>query len=132
MTTLGAFAVIFDSANRVLLCHRTDRDLWNLPGGRVGPGEAPWEAVVREVREEVGLEVRVEKLLGVYSVPSRDDLVFSFRCLLVSGELGTSDEADDAAWFACSDIPANTSGRQVERIRDAFEHPGELLCRDQP
>jgi 8-oxo-dGTP pyrophosphatase MutT (NUDIX family) len=69
MHTIGAFALIFDDTNRVLLCHRTDRDMWNLPGGRVESHESPWAAVAREVEEEVGLRVRVKRLLGVYSVP---------------------------------------------------------------
>lgn len=131
MTTLGAFAVIFDSSGRVLLCHRRDCDRWNLPGGRVEDGEAPWAAVVREVREEVGLEVRVEKLLGLYMVSSRNDMVFNFRCVVVGGDVCLSDEADQVAWFGRNEIPVNSSPRQVERIRDAYEHAGELLLRSQ-
>ena len=42
---IGAFAIIFDGRDEALLCLREDRDLWNLPGGRVELGEAPWEAV---------------------------------------------------------------------------------------
>ena len=77
MNSLGAFAVIFDEESRVLLCHRTDMDAWNLPGGGVEGGESPWDAVVREVMEEVGLEVRVERLVGIYSVPLHvHDVVF--------------------------------------------------------
>src|SRR5438132_1020880 len=43
---IGAFAVILDEQQRVLLCHRRDYDLWNLPGGRVESGESPWDAVL--------------------------------------------------------------------------------------
>lgn len=46
MFSLGAFAVIFDPQGRVLLCHRRDMDMWNLPGGGVESGELPDEAVV--------------------------------------------------------------------------------------
>ncbi len=55
--TLGAFAIIFDNHQRVLLSHRRDMDAWNLPGGGVESGETPVEAVIREVTEETGLEV---------------------------------------------------------------------------
>jgi 8-oxo-dGTP diphosphatase len=58
--SIGAFAVIFDAQGRVLLCHRRDMDVWNLPGGGVESGELPTETVVRETREETGLEVAVE------------------------------------------------------------------------
>jgi 8-oxo-dGTP diphosphatase len=119
--TVGAFAVIFDSGVNVLLCHRTDRDAWNLPGGRVEPGETPQEAVVREVLEEVGLHVRVERLLGVHPVPTKDDLVFTFLCVPVGGVLSTSREADRVAWFGRANLPANTLPRHLERIEDAYE-----------
>ncbi len=89
--TAGAYGVIFDKVGadargvslgagvkhahrlrpvgRVLFCHRRDCDFWNLPGGGVESGEAPWQAVVREVREEVGLEVEVVRLAGLYAGP---------------------------------------------------------------
>ena len=73
----------------MLLCHRRDHDLWNLPGGALEHGEAPWDGVIREVREETGLEVEVSGLAGVYSKPEADDLVFSFLCL--GGEIALSD-----------------------------------------
>ena len=120
MPTLGAFAVIFDSSGNVLLCHRTDRDMWNLPGGRVGLGETPSDAVVREVLEEVGLRVQVQRLLGIYSVPRKKDLVFSFQCAPIGGALGTSEEADRVGWFGRTSLPANTLLRHIERIEDAY------------
>lgn len=69
--SIGAFAVIFDEHSRVLLCHRRDLDVWNLPGGGVESGELSTEAVIRETKEETGLDVVVERLVGVYGkVPS--------------------------------------------------------------
>ena len=62
MFTIGAFAIILDIQQRVLLCHRKDMDRWNLPGGGVMDGETPWQAVIREVREEVGLQVSINPL----------------------------------------------------------------------
>jgi len=120
MFTLGAFAIILDDQQRILLCHRRDHDLWNLPGGHVEQGEAPWAAVIREVKEEVGLDVEVERLAGVYSKPEQNDLVFSFVCRVVGGELTTSDEADEIAYFPFPDIPGNISPKHVERIADAL------------
>lgn len=126
----GAFAAILDDEGRVLLCHRTDFDLWNLPGGGVEEGESPWEAVVREVREEVGLEVTVERLTGLYWKPGRE-LVFQFVCEVVGGELGTSEEADDARYFDVDGLPDNLSPRQAERIRDVAAGSSETLLKVQ-
>ena len=121
MHTIGAFAVIFDAQPRVLLSHRTDRDMWNLPGGRVEPDESPWQAVVREVEEETGLQVKVERLLGVYSVPSKQDLVFNFLCSLTGGAPQPTLEADQHEWFGRLALPRNTLPRHLERIQDAYE-----------
>ena len=124
---MGAFAVIFDAEANVLLCHRTDRDAWNLPGGKVEAGEAPWEAAVREVHEEIGLHVRVDRLLGVYSVPERREVVFSFLCTPIGGSLRPSNEADDIQGFGRRALPSNTLPRHLERIEDAYARR-EVAC----
>ena len=129
--SLGAFAILFDPDGRVLLCHRRDFDLWNLPGGGVESGELPSEAVIREVQEETGLEVAVERLVGVYGKMERDDLVFSFVCRIVGGELALTDESDENAYFSIDRLPANTIPKQVERIRDALAPLSQPVFRRQ-
>ena len=62
-------AVIRDDAGRVLLQLHAETDEWGLPGGAVEPEEEPTDALVREVREETGLEVAVGRLVGVYGGP---------------------------------------------------------------
>jgi 8-oxo-dGTP diphosphatase len=124
---IGAFAVIFDDQGRVLLCHRTDMDAWNLPGGTVELGETPWDGAIREVREEVGLEVEIERLVGVYAKPSRDEVVFTFTCRVTGGALTLSDEAREIAYFAFDEIPRNTLPKHVERIKDALKAQPQAL-----
>ncbi|MDP8899773.1 MAG: NUDIX domain-containing protein [Actinomycetota bacterium] len=128
---IGVFAILFDPQGRVLLCHRRDHDLWNLPGGGLEHGEAPWDGAVREVKEETGLEVTVEWLAGVYSKPEVNEVVFSFVCKVTGGHLTLTDEADRIEYFALDGIPPNTSGKQVERIRDAIEAAGAVALKEQ-
>jgi mutator protein MutT len=123
--------MIFNDAGEVLLCRRNDIDAWNLPGGGVEQGESPWDAVVRETREEVGLAVEVERLAGIYAKPDQDEVVFSFVCRIVGGEMTTSDEADEVRYFPPNQLPANTLPRQVQRIHDALSSPDPVL-REQP
>ena len=121
--TLGASAIIVDAQRRVLLCHRTDMDFWNLPGGGVEHGETPWQAVIREVKEEVNVDVLVSRLVGVYKDPPHDHLVFSFACTIIGGELALTNEADAISYFAFGDIPSNTLADHVFRIRDYLDEP---------
>jgi ADP-ribose pyrophosphatase YjhB (NUDIX family) len=127
----GAFAVILDEQDRVLLCHRRDMDAWNLPGGGVEEHETPWDAAVREVREEVGLTVEVVRLTGLYWKPATDELVFNFECRVIGGSPATSDEADAIEYFAISALPANTAPKQVERIADALARASRPFLKSQ-
>ncbi len=62
-------AIVRNDAGDLLLVHKTDNGLWALPGGGVDPGESVSDAVVREVKEETGLDVDVVELSGVYTNP---------------------------------------------------------------
>lgn len=129
--TIGAFAIIFDDQGRVLLCHRCDMDAWNLPGGGLEPGELPDEAVIREVMEETGLKVVVERLVGVYGKPGRSDLVFSFVCRVVGGSLSTSAESDENRYYAIEEMPPNTLLKHAERVWDAVNGAKKPVFRRQ-
>jgi ADP-ribose pyrophosphatase YjhB (NUDIX family) len=123
MFTIGAFAIIFDEQGRVLLCHRRDLDVWNLPGGGVESGEMPTDAVIREVMEETSLEVEIERLVGVYGKTNKDELVFSFTCHTIDGKLSITDEASECKYFEVNNLPFNTIPKHVERIHDSV-NPG--------
>src|SRR5436853_2588161 len=88
---IAVSALIFDEG-RVLLAHRSDIDWWNLPGGGMEVGETVEEALQREVREETGLEVAVDRLVGVYSKPQKQEVVLSFICHVTGGELCPTEE----------------------------------------
>ncbi|MGH2582453.1 MAG: NUDIX hydrolase [Anaerolineales bacterium] len=118
MFKVGAFAVIFDE-DRVLLCHRRDYDLWNLPGGAVEDGESPWDAVVRETAEETGLKVEVNSLSGVYFKPEVNEILLTFVCMVAGGQMGVSEEVDEFGYFPIEQLPSNMSLKQAERIRDS-------------
>jgi len=123
--TIASFGIIFDQQNKILLCHRRDYDLWNLPGGTMEVGESPWECVVREIKEETGLNVEIKKLIGVYNKPEKNEICFSFMCSIINGELTLNEEADKLEYFAIKDIPANMSLKQIERIKDALSLNGD-------
>lgn len=131
MFRIGVFAIILDERERVLLCHRRDYDLWNLPGGALEAGEPPWQGVVREVKEETGLDVQVVRLAGVYSKPDVNEVVFSFECAVVGGSAVTTEEADRLGFFEPESLPRNTAPKQVERILDAVNRPNLTMMKVQ-
>jgi 8-oxo-dGTP diphosphatase len=129
MFTLGAFAVIADEQGRVLLCLRRDRPVWNLPGGGVRPGEMPDEAAIRETHEETGLEIRIDRLTGVYGKTDRDDMVFVFRATVVGGQIQSTDEAERCDFFAVTALPDDLLVTHRERVQDAMAGHADVTMR---
>lgn len=122
----GAFAIILNEKNEVLLLHRTDKDLWNLPGGKVEAGEAPWEACVREVKEETGLDVVVDRCVGLYYKREQDEVVFQFVCTITGGELTKTDEARDHQYVSLERMPINTNPKHRHRIELFLQYPNAV------
>lgn len=126
---IGVFATIQDEQGRVLLAQRRDSDHWGQPGGGLEASEAPWQGVAREVREETGLEVTVERLAGIYSWPYLDEIIFSFVCRATGGTLATSDETRAVRYFSLDALPATLFREHAERIHDALQPAGAALLR---
>lgn len=114
---------------KVLLVREAIDGLWTLPGGWADIGDAPSEAVEREIREESGYEAKAVKLLAVEDRKRRhppsvyDVYKIAFLCHLVGGEARTSAETTDVAWFSEDDIPPLSLGRvTAEQIARWFKH----------
>lgn len=72
----GVAVLIFNENYQVLLQKRADVGLWGIPSGHIEIGETVSEAAIREVKEETNLDIRISKLIGVYSDPHSQ--VFSY------------------------------------------------------
>ena len=78
---------------------------WVFPGGYVDRGEDVKVAAVREAREEVGLDVRLGRLINVYSYPGRAPVIIVYAATILGGCLGCDDEGLEARFFAAEEIP---------------------------
>jgi 8-oxo-dGTP pyrophosphatase MutT (NUDIX family) len=121
---LSAHAVILNSVGQVLQLHAAyGEHRWGLPGGALEPGETIHQALVRECREELGVEVCVLYLSGVYHHTAVQSHAFIFRCELPpAAELELSDEHSEYDWFDVEALPA-VQGR---RVADCIEFDGRV------
>lgn len=134
---LGVTAAILDrGGERLLLTRRSDNGEWCMPGGAVDPGESLADACVREAREEVGVEIRVTRLLGTYSSPdvvvvypdgNRAQIVAAlFRAEILDGTPTLSDEVTELGFFTRAEAAALTViPTQRERLAEAFDGTGD-------
>lgn len=113
----GVAAVIRNVRGEILLIRRADDGRWGLPAGAVDPGESPAAALVREVREETGLEVEPVGVMGVFGgegfrhvYPGGDEAEYTvvvFECRVLGGDLHPGDgEALEFEYFAAEEMPA--------------------------
>ena len=128
---IGVFALIFNHEQQILLGLRRDIDWWNLPGGGMEVGETVDEALCREVREETGLEVKVEQLVGVYSKPQKQEVVLTFLCQVIGGTLQSTEETRESRYFAPNALPVNTLPKHRQRIEDALLNQQRAIIRAQ-
>lgn len=114
--------VILHDDHVLLIQRRWDpyRDTWALPGGYVDAGETSWQAAVRELREETGIDVAINDLakIGVYDAPGRDPRgrVVSTSHLVVLDDMPEVRAGDDAA--AAQFVPLS----ELDDIELAFDH----------
>ena len=99
-------AVILDDERNILLVKATYQRFhpWGLPGGSLEYGEQPEEAVIREVWEETGLHICIERLLLINSwMPDRVGMYY--LCKITGGTFYPSDEVSEFSFFSLDNLP---------------------------
>ena len=130
---------VFDEAGRVLLGRRLDNGLWGLPSGHVEVGETAAQAAVREVAEETGLQVQVQRLVGVYSDPASQVFAYpdgrvtqfvttTFACLPRGGQMHPDGvETSQAGFFSPDELPAPLLPMHPRWLTDALSGDTGLI-----
>ncbi|MEV6874117.1 NUDIX domain-containing protein [Amycolatopsis sp. NPDC051128] len=110
--------IAFDDDGRLLLIRRANNPgsgQWSLPGGRVEPGESDETAVIRELREETGLDVIPGTWIG--TVTRGPFEIHDYACEITGGILTAGDDATEARWSDAADLSAlEAAGELVDLL----------------
>jgi 8-oxo-dGTP diphosphatase len=136
-TLTGVAAIILDDDENVLINRRTDRTghapgLWSLPCGVVEEGESPEDALKREMKEELGVEVAVEKLISRRTFDNRADgrwVAYGYLCSIVQGIPGIMEpqKSEELKFVPLDKIPHDFFRELLHVIEDytAGKHEAE-------
>ncbi|MGH9117245.1 MAG: NUDIX hydrolase [Acidimicrobiales bacterium] len=107
-------AVVRNGNGELLLIHKSDNNLWALPGGGHDAGESITDTVVREVKEETGIDVEVIDLVGIYTDPRhvmayddgevRQQFSLCFHARPIGGSIHTSAESKEVRWVRIEEL----------------------------
>jgi 8-oxo-dGTP diphosphatase len=126
--SVSVAAAIVDESGQLLAVRRRDNGHWEPPGGILELDETIQAGLVREVREETGLEVEPQALSGVYKNMRRGIVALVFRCRIIGGEPRPTREAEQVSWLSPDEISNLMDEAYATRLLDALR-PGPAAIR---
>ena len=127
--------VVLNDRDEVLLGLRADARIWALPAGRCEAGETYEQTAVREVREETGYEIELQRLVGVYwrpQMPHDGDRMQVYVARAIGGDPSAHDRENlEVRWFPLDALPRWLFAFSREHITDALAHVETPLEREQ-
>jgi mutator protein MutT len=119
--SVSVAGIVVNDSGQVLVIRRRDNGRWEPPGGVLEMAETFEEGVRREVLEETGISVQVERLTGVYKNMQRGIVALVYRCTPLGAPSRTTDEAAEIRWMALDEVGEAMTPAYAIRITDAFE-----------
>lgn len=124
----GSFGIIFSENNKkVLLVKRRDIPIWVLPGGGIKSGETPDQAVIREVFEETGYNVKIVQKIGEYRYLKNEKINHTYVCSIKSGTKTLSNESGAIEEFEVEKLPDMISPHIPIYIKDAISMDDKII-----
>lgn len=121
-----AGAIFSPNRSEILLVERRDVPVWVLPGGGIDKGESSENAIIREILEETGFTVKIERLVGHYTPINRlSKPTHLYECSILRGNALASSETRRVQFFPLSQLPKMIPPPFKNWIQDAFliQHP---------
>lgn len=119
--SVSVAGIVVREDGRVLVIRRDDNGHWEAPGGVLELDESFEAGVRREVLEETGLVVEVERLAGVYKNLTHGIVALVYRCRPAGGETHVTDEAREISWMTKEEVQSAMTPAFGVRVLDAFE-----------
>ncbi|EHM27366.1 MutT-like protein [Streptomyces sp. W007] len=117
---MSVAGVVVREDGRVLTIRRADNGTWEPPGGVLELSEAPEDGVRREVYEETGIKVQVDRLTGVYKNTARGIVALVFRCHAEGGQEQLSEESTAVEWLTPDEVTSRMAEVYAVRVTDAL------------
>jgi 8-oxo-dGTP diphosphatase len=128
--SVSVAGIVVRDDGRVLVIRRDDNGHWEAPGGVLELDESFEAGVRREVLEETGLEVAVERLTGVYKNLTHGIVALVYRCRPVGGEPHATEEAREIHWMTKEEVQSAMVPAFGVRVLDAFEDEPQSRAHD--
>lgn len=125
--SVSVAGVIVDDQGRVLVIRRRDNGKWEPPGGVLEMDEGIIDGLRREIREETGLEVNVERLTGVYKNMERAIVALVFRCSVSGGGLTANEEVEAFRWLRRMEIDGELDEAYAVRLCDGLSEDSPMV-----
>ncbi|AOZ94656.1 NUDIX hydrolase [Paenibacillus crassostreae] len=125
--TVVAAAVVINDHNEILLLNGPKRG-WEIPGGRVEEGESITSAVVRETKEETGIDIKINNFCGVFQNVSESVCSNLFLARPIGGEFKTSSESYEIGYFTIEEALDKVNWNSIkEQIRHCVNCKESLI-----
>ena len=127
--SVSVAAAIVDAQERFLVIRRADNGRWEPPGGVLELDESITDGLIREVREETGVDVQPAALTGVYKNMRRGIVALVFRCEIAAGTASVSAEVSEIAWRTAAELASCMDDAYRIRLLDALRGDGAPAVR---
>ena len=128
--SVSVAGIVVRDDDRVLVIRRDDNGHWEAPGGVLELDESFEDGVRREVREETGLEVTVERLTGVYKNLTHGIVALVYRCRPAEGITHPTAEAREVRWMTREEVKSAMNPAFAVRVLDAFDDDAHSRVHD--
>lgn len=127
--SVSAAGVIVNREGNILVIKRRDNGEWQPPGGVLELAETIEEGLRREILEETGIEVSIDRLTGVYKNMGLGVIALVFQCAPRGGQIRTSSETEEVRWMSTDEIQSTMTPAFAIRVRDALGGPATVALR---